>query len=500
MMVPIAEFAPDQPPIETGTSGYVDCVTPRTKASYGPLPALVAVGNALTARCQGAISFRGASGGSVVNFAGDATKLYKWDGTAWQDVSRLVGGAYATAIDDFWQFTQFGDLAIAVNGTDAPQQFTIDLSANFSVLLGSPPVGRFVASVLEFIVLGRLSTGKNRIQWSGIGAPNFWTIGQQLCDEAIFADGGQVMGIIGGQGMLVFQETAIRLGTFVGPGKIFDFKPISIDRGCAAANSIAAWKDLVFFLSFDGFYMLSPDGIRPIGNQKLDNAFWHGAVGLPAVNPAFIYRVVASVDPDRTRYIVAYPSVNSALGTPDVVLFYDWTIDRWTRATLNLDFLYRARTSLGYTLEQLDVPWPNMDTMPISWDSALLAGSPQEILGAFGTDFKSAFFQGPPMAATMDTIKAQIIPGEKAKIVDLRPNIDGGLPAEITVAIGMTDNKLNDTERWTADVAQNDRGTCKFAGLKTKARFHKARVKVAAGANWTHMEGVDPTATGMGNR
>jgi hypothetical protein len=129
-MIPFSEFAPDQPRLESGASGHVLNVVPATPQSYGPLPALAPIGNALAARCQGAASFRGPDG-TILNVAGDAGKLYRWDGTSWNDVSR-TGAPYGTATDQGWSFTQFGKFAVATNGVDRPQVFDITLGGQFA--------------------------------------------------------------------------------------------------------------------------------------------------------------------------------------------------------------------------------------------------------------------------------------------------------------------------------------------------------------------------------
>lgn len=484
-MLPAAEFAPDQPPLESGVAGYVNGVLPLTPKSYGPFKTLNTVSNALTGRCQGAASFRGADR-SVTNFAGDATKDYKYTPSTatFSDVSRLVGGAYACATDDFWQYAQFGNLVFAVDGTDATQSYDVSTSTNFAAAAGSPPVGRFVVVCREFVVIGRLSTGVNRIQWCGIGAPTFWTIGTQECDEQIFADGGQVMGMVGGQGLIVFLETKIIRGTYISGALIFQFDDLSTDRGCAASMSIAPFQDRIFFLASDGFYMLTGEGLTPIGTQRVDRSFIDGNANLPAVNQTFIYRTIGCVDPAKKLYMVAYPSTDSADGTPDTMLAYDWTIDRWSRANVTLDFMYRARTNAGLTLEDLDVPYPNLDTMPISLDSNALAGSPVETLAAFGTDKKLGFFNGVNMAWTIDSVEGEITPGAKTKVRAARPIMDGGTPS---ISIAQRD-RLNDAKTFGAAVAQNASGRCP---VRSHARYQTARATGAAGDTWTHFQGID---------
>src|SRR5262249_40700806 len=124
MLIPVAEYLPDQPAF-MGGAGEALNVLPAVR-SYRPFPSFSAYSTTpLSARAQGAFYTR-ASDGTAKQFAGDATRLYQLSGAAWADASRLSGGAYACAADDVWDFVQFGGLAIAVNGTDAPQKFVLD--------------------------------------------------------------------------------------------------------------------------------------------------------------------------------------------------------------------------------------------------------------------------------------------------------------------------------------------------------------------------------------
>ena len=478
-MLKVAEFAPDLPSLESGVTTYVNNVVPKSLLSYGPLPALVSTGDALTLRCQGAGSFRGRTG-TIKNFAGDANDLYEWDGvSAWGNVTRASGGDYSVQSDDMWDMTQYGNRIIAVNGTDAVQYYDIGTSTDIAALAGSPPVARFCWTALEFVVLGRLASKLNTIQWSAIGDTEGWTVGVDLSDEQEFPDGGRVMGGSAiGTSMTVFCETQIHVGTFVGTGDIWKFRPISVDRGCAAEGSIASWQGVNFFLAYDGFYMVAGESIIPIGTQKVDSYFWNN------VNQDYLYRIVAVVDPVRKLYIVAYPSTDSTDGTPDTLLFYNFDIKRWSRASVSLDYLYRARTNVGYTLDNL--PYSNLDTMPISLDSNLLSGSPKEVLAAFYTDKKLAFFNGANLEASVDTIEGQLIPGRKAKVRSIRPHVTGGTP---TITIGGR-NRIEDSVTWGSAVAMRSSGRCPTPS-QSNYRFHRARIIVPSGSTWTDCLGVD---------
>jgi len=484
-MIPFAEFAPDQPRLESGASGHVLNVVPVTVQSYGPLPALAPVGTALDSRCQGAASFRGPDG-TILNVAGDAAKLYRWDGTNWNDVSRL-SGSYATPPEQGWSFAQFGGKVVAINGLDQPQIIDIASPSPFQDLTGAPKA-RFAATVRDFVMMGQLETDQSAVQWSGLNDINIWQSGIDQSDGQSFPDGGRVTGIVGGQYAVIFQETAIRRGTYVGPDLIFQFDSISTERGCAASGSIASYQQLVFFLAADGFFLLSGgEAERPIGDQKIDAWFWAN------VNENYLHRISAAIDSSRKLYIVAFPSTDSATGAPDTLLIYNWTIDRWSRAEVDVDILCRMMNKLGQTLDSLDSIYPNLDTIPLSLDSALLTGSPLAKLGAFGADKRMAFFEGGNLAAEIDTIEAQITPGDRTFVGGVRPLVDGGA---LAIRIG-TRERTNDPVVWSSDVTEDVIGSCL---VRSSARYHRARVKVAAGGYWSHAQGIDLEAVGEGTR
>lgn len=484
-MIPFVEFAPDQPRLESGASGHVLNVVPLTAQSYGPLPALAPVGTALDARCQGAASFRGPDG-TILNVAGDATKLYRWDGATWNDVSR-ISGPYATPSEQGWSYTQFGSKVIAVNGNDQPQIIDVSSPNPFADLSG-PQKARFAATVRDFVMLSQLDVDQSAVQWSGLNDATSWQAGIDQSDIQSFPDGGRVTGLVGGQYAIIFQETAIRRGTYVGPDLIFQFDAISTERGCAAPGSIASYQQLVFFLAADGFFLLSGgEAERPIGGQKVDAWFWAN------VNESYLHRISAAIDSSRKLYVVAFPSTNSSTGAPDTLLIYNWTIDRWSRAEIGVDMLCRMMNKLGQTLDSLDTIYPSLDAMPLSLDSALLSGSPLAKLGAFGFDNRMAFFEGGNLAAEIDSIEAQVAPGSRAFVSAIRPLIDGGT---LAVQVG-TRERANDPVVWSADVPQNAVGTCP---VRLSARYHRARVKIGAEGQWSHAQGIDIEAMQEGAR
>jgi hypothetical protein len=493
--IPVAAYRPDQAPIGD-FSRNINNVVSESPISYAPMQDLAAITSALTLRCQGAFSAR-ATDGTTRTFAFDADDAYYQNPaapTTWVNATRLAGGDYTTADDDFWNVAQYGDLAIAVNGADVAQKFDISTDTDFSALGGSPPVSHDVAIWDDYVVLAEVDPN-NRLQWSGTDDPEAWTVGTDNSDVRQFGDGGRIVKLTGGRQKLVFQETMIRKATNVGGTDIFQLNVVSTERGCAAAGSVASYQDLVFFLAEDGFFMLSDAGLKGIGGQQVDNEFWK------TVNRTYLYRVVAVCNPRHKLYHVCFPSLNSATGLCDRMLSYNWATDRWTPADYEIEYIRRVLSSTGITLEALDALYPGgLETIPFSFDSPVFASTPEQTLAAFDSSHQMGYFDGAVKAATIASPKGQMIPGYKAKINAVRAICDGGLTTDHSAIIAVHDDKLNDAERLTAEVFQRDTGRMPFAAKRTKGRYHAIQHNIIAGADWENFQGWDVEAVRAGKR
>ena len=463
----------------------VSNVLPLTTRTYGPIGTLSAATGALVATCRGAGFFRGI-GGTIFNCAGTSVKLYKLASGAWSNITRSSAVDYAVQTEDMWAFTQFGDRVIAVNGTDNVQYYDIGSSTNFEPLAGSPPIGRYVASVRDFVFIGRIVSAANKLQWSGFNNSANWTIGTNQSDDAEIPTGNKIMGIVGGEYATVFSEEAINRFTYVGTPIIFQRDNISVMSGTACENSIVGHQGLIFYVSYEGFFMLDRSGSQtPIGDQKVDRFFWSN------VNQSYLHKVIATVDPINKLYCVAFPSSSSTSGAPDMIMFFNWAIGRWSIATISVEYLYSASSNESYNIDNIDTLYGNLDAIPISLDSGLLTGSGKASLGAFGTDHTLGFFNGANMAAVMETTEGNINAGGRALVTEVWPLIDGGSPS---VQIG-TRELPQDSVTWGSTVAQIANG---MVPMLSNASYHRARIITAAGANWAHCSGIDITVRKVG--
>lgn len=498
-MIPFSPWLPDIAAFQTDVATDALNVIP-SSSGYRPLPSLVGVTAApaawpLTARPQGAISARSLSG-NIYNFCGDATKLYQLssDGLSWNDVSRTVGGAYTTPADNGWSFAQYGDYIIAANGNDATQYFQLGISTNFAALAGSPPVAYFTGTIREFGVLARTSTENNRIRWSAIGNISDWvSSATTLSDYQDFPDGGKIMGFVGGEYGLIFQERAIQRMTFEGPPTAFRFDKISTNFGCRAEGSIAAYDNLAFFLSDNGAYMVRGGAeIVPIGTEKVDA--WIEA-NLDETN---LNRVSSAIDPVNKLYLIGFMSydVLSAATCPDTILIYHWPTGQWSRAEVSHQILFTSATQNSYTIDTMDLVSSTIDGLPYPVDARFWSGSGRLSLSAFDANGKLGFFSGSSMEATVETGDSQLNPGGRALLRGLRPMVEG-LTGTPTLTVGYR-NSTGTAVQYGSAISANAYGFC---NARVNARYHRAKITIPAASQWSFARGIDDVKfSPMGSR
>ncbi|MGH6879519.1 hypothetical protein [Hypericibacter sp.] len=488
-MIPVGEFLPDGSAFGSAGATEAKNVIPAAN-SYRPLKTLMASGSAASGiRIQGAITLR-STDLTVKSFAGDATKLYGFDGAAWSDFSRTSGGAYSTPAQGLWRFAQFGDVCLAVNGSDAVQAIAMGAGANFAAQGGSPPAGaRYIAVARDVAALGRDGANSNRVSWCDVENLD-WTTG--AADFQDMPDGGQILGLFGGDNLVVLQERCIRLGIRTDYPLTFTFDKISQDKGCLAEWASAQFENLLFFLAHDGFYLLAGgQQLQPIGAEKVDRFFFeHPEHG---VDLNSLHRVTGAVDPVNKLYIVSYPSVGGGTGLPDKALIYHWQLGRWSRAEFACDLVLSAMVQSSWNLDNIDTLIGNLDATSLSLDDAAFTGSGRLFLAAFTPGHELGFFNGGTMAATVDSGETQITPGRRSLVTGVRPLVDG---AAASVALG-TRNRLNDPVTWSPAVAMNDNGLCP---ARQDARFHRARIAIDEGADYAHILGVEPEFKPSGAR
>lgn len=480
--VPFAGLHQDLPSLgNPGMTQANNCVW--TDGCYKQLLALSTSGDALSNRCQGAFAGRDTEGNTIL-YAGDSTKLYQRNGTAWDDKSN---GTYSTQFSGFWKFKQFDSTVIATNYNDNPQKITIASTGDFSDLNSNAPKAKHIGIIGQFVFLGNTADSTNgivphRVQWCAIGAPTDWPIidtadasEKQSDDENLNPTYGEVRGIADGERTgLVFQENAVTRFTYVGGSEIFEVDTFERSRGLIGPFAYAQIGDVTIYLSSSGFCKTDGNSVQNIGIGRVDD------VVLETLGDEFNEdRIYAAVDLLNKLVYFSYPTGTET--NPSNLAIYNYIEDKWTTGAETVEFLFTSK-SLGYTLEQLDEISSSIDALTVSLDSSIWKGG-ADLVSGFDTSHALGDLSGSAKTATLDTQEEALNNGGKAVVHGVRPLVEGGTA---TVAL-LTRNLQSSAKSAGSPVSANSRTG--ISNFRSTSRYHSARISIAGG--FTRAFGAD---------
>lgn len=475
LFVPFGDWLPDLPSGKNPGALTVSNVLP-AESSYRSFPTnTVFSSNNLTQRCQGAIVAE-ASNGNVYNFAGDSSALYQLTGTTFVSVTRA--GNYSLVATQVWEFVQFGERVIAVNGhnnvvgsaTDHQiQQLSLGAAAFTNLSAATAIAARTIAAVRDFVVIGNVvqynsASGvyAQRIRWCGINNPDAWSAdAATLSDyQDLVGDGGPVQKIIGGEYGVIFQRRAIYRMTFIGSPLVFQFDNVQRNIGLVAQGAAVGFQNLAFFLSDDGFYSFDGSVVNPIGRGRIDKTFY------AEVDMTKLSRITCAVHPSEKVVIWAYPTSADGTGALVAALAFNWVYNKWSKLTINSERITRH----------------------ISAGGALT-------LASYNTSNGLDKFDGSAASATIDTGEFQLYDGSRAIITEVRPWVEGNsASAQVTM---ITRNVLTESVSVGTAISPNDTGFCP---VRTSARYMRIRLTTGTLVPYTHLQGVEIESAQEGKR
>lgn len=468
-----SEWLPDQPGI-AGVMTEAKNVYPVANG-YSPLPLETDLSLAASENLNNIFAAKKNAISSL--FCSGATKLFKFDAsdTSLDDVSK--SGGYSTATGERFYFTQFGGVVIAANGADKLQGWTLGSSTAFADLSAAAPTAHYVTVVRDFVVAANTVSYPNRVYWSDLNDETDWTPGAaSQSDTQDIADGGDVMGITGGEFGLILTERSVVRMSYVGSPFFFQFDTIGRGIGCITPNSVAQYASVTFFLSDDGFYKCDGQIITPIGAEKVDKFFFSD------VNLNKLYEMSAAVDPLKKLVIWNYTDGFAQKKQ----LIYNITLGKWSYAETTATFINNVYTP-STALETLDL-YGTLDSLGVSLDSRQWAGGALLLAGVNGT--KAISFTGARKTASLTT-GDNGLPGARSVVTLAKPIIDAGSGS---VAIASRVN-LDDAINYTTPVAADDENRI---GLRSAGRYH--RVKTIPSGLWTFALAVDVDIAPQGSR
>jgi len=350
-------------------------------------------------------------------------------------------------------------------------------SGNLDIYTSIAPIAKAVTVVRDFVVAANVDGISNKLQWSDLNDETKWTSGAaSQSDFQIIADGGSIQSITGGEIGIVFLEKAIYRMSYIGSPYFFQFDAISRNLGCIEGNSVTQFGGMSYFLSDDGFYSCDGRTITPIGVEKIDRYFYS------TFNLASSDTMSTTVDPVRKLVIWNYPTVTGGRA----LMIYNWQLQKWTRADMDVNYVASA-ASTGVTLEGIGTLYPNIETVPASFDDRIWTGGKYVLAGARTT--KIVTFTG--ANSTAEIILSDIENGYNSMINLARPLIDDGA-GTVSVASRRT---LADNIAFSTPVAAGEGGR---VPLRSAGRFH--RLKVNPTGLWTTAIAVDVNTEEQGGR
>jgi len=472
------EWMPDQPSI---SGALVDAKNVVSQAlGYGPFPTAATFSAAASENLTTLVAGKTPANATKL-FAAGSTKIFDVSGVgALTNVSK-TGGYTPNASGDRFRFTQFGNAIIGTNNSDPIQVFTLGTSTAFADLSGSAPKCKFLTVVRDFVVTALTTESSTvypaRVRWSGINDETTWGSSQVTqADFQDIPDGGQIVGIRGGEFGLVLMEKGISRMSYIGTPFIFQFDNISRGKGCIAAGSIAQVQGVTFFLSDDGFYMCDGQNVTPIGSEKVDRWFFSNA------DESGFDSMSAAIDPVRKLVIWNFKTTFAQRK----LVIYNFNTKKWTYGDAGTDFISDASTS-ATTLEGLDSISASIDALTVSLDSILYMGGKYFLGGTSGAYVVT--YNG--ANATANIVTGDLNAGGRSVVTLARPLVDGG-SATVSVA---SRTLLSEQPSFGTAVAADSENR---VSLRSNGNYHQFQV-IPTG-QWKTAVGLDVELQGQGVR
>ena len=472
------EWMPDQPSI---TGALVDAKNVVSQAvGYGPLPTAATFSQEATEDLTTLVAGKTPTNDTKL-FAAGTTKILSVSGVgALTNVSK-AGGYTPNAYGDRFRFTQFGNAIIGTNFSDPMQVFTLGTSTAFADLAASAPICRYITVVRDFVVTAFINASStlypSRVQWSGINDETEWDADQVTqADYQDIPDGGQIMGIRGGEVGIILLEKGITRMSYIGTPFIFQFDNISRGKGCIASGSIAQVQGITFFLSDDGFYSCDGQSVVGIGTEKVDRWFFANA------DESQFNLMSAAVDPVRKLIIWNF---RTTFGNRQL-LIYNFNTKKWTYGDAGADYISDASTA-ATTLENLDSISNSIDALTVSLDSILYMGGKYFLGGTNGRYVVT--YNG--ANATGNIVTGDLNAGGRSVVTLARPLIDGG---SANVAVASRTLLSEQPSFGTAIAADSDNRV----SLRSNGNFHQFQVTPTG--QWKNAVALDVDFQGQGVR
>lgn len=329
-MIPLAGFLPDIDPTTPGVITSVTNLVP-TQRGYAGAPTMQAASMpVLSATCVGA-ALATKLDATTRLFAATDTKIYEASGGAWVDRSRA--GNY-TSGDKYVRFAQFGDVTLATNKLDTLQASS---GAAFSDL-ATAPKARLMDVSQGFVMLADTNDatyGDQSDRWwcSGIYDHTVWTpaVATQATTGRLVDVPGPIRAMKAlGAYFVAYKDRGIFVGSYVGTPIVWSWTLLPGEIGCPSNESVVKIGSAHIFISFDNIYMFDGTRPQPIGDG-VKTWFFND------LNKSYRHKVLGVHDKINSRVWFFYPRNDSAAGSPNAALIYNYQTGKWGWTSMSVE-------------------------------------------------------------------------------------------------------------------------------------------------------------------
>lgn len=350
-------------------------------------------------------------------YAGTRTKLYQVTDLGFTDVSIAGGYTTGTLEPGAWDFASFGDEAVVATNYVDEVQWRESNTGLFKNLITAPspaPKARFVAALRGYLVLGDINlTGyyPDQVWWSKLeSGGDFLSIDSD--DQRVFAGGGQIMGLVGGEFGLVFKRRSLHGMYWIGGEAVFRFEQISNSVGTPYPKSIIKAGGRVFWWDGGAFRALTGEGEpERVGTNVVSRFLTDRAISVAPLEVGVAggmveesLRMTAAYDAGTGVISWLYQDVGTDIGRHSKMLLYNTVEDRWAL---------------------VDDPLLSGSLMVSGFNPSLVGYEPLDGISGFsadGTDMTWVRFDDDvAYEATMVTKVRQVLEDRAVRITGIRP-------------------------------------------------------------------------------
>ena len=293
------------------------------------------------------------------------------------------------------------------------------------------PDGVVCGRIGNFILVS-LASDEYTVQWNSINSLTDWPTpntddarAKQAGAESLVAEYGKVTAISGGEFFgYVFQQKAVTKFTYVGGDVVFRIETIDSTRGCIDYNRISKVRDSVFFESDYGYCVLTAGQITDIGLGK--------------VNDSYTPTTVLAAE---QKNVVANAAIDTVF-FQDQNIAYNYNTGQWTRNSALSGKVYFPQEGESTVVGQITYSGTSVDVQTSEGGAAT--------------------------TALITTSEADLNPGGRALVNNVKPLVDGGT---WTVRVG-TRADLSSSVSWSASTSTNSRTG--QANLRKEGRYMRA--------------------------